>query len=80
MQHRTVYVRRGDSPEVTAARVASVQQWASQVAPGQFAMIEETSISAAGWPGERVDVLERKFQSSTPDPKLPQAQSGDQAN
>ncbi len=80
LQHRTIYVRRGDSLEVTAGRVASVQQWTSQVAPGQFAMIEETSISAVGWPGERVDALERKFQSSTPDPKLPEAQSGGEAN
>jgi len=81
-QHRTLYVRRGDTPQVTAARIAAVQQLAGQVlAPGQLPDIEETSISAVGWPAERVDVLERKFESTTPEPRLPQAQSeSDTAN
>lgn len=70
--HRTVYVSRGAGPDETAARMASVEKSASQIVrEGPIPAIVETSISSGGWPAERVDVINRKFQESTPAPRLP---------
>jgi hypothetical protein len=70
-QHRILFVRRADTPEKTAARVASIQQAAATVLlPGQQAMVLETYISPPGWPADRVDIIFRKFLTSQPIPRL----------
>jgi hypothetical protein len=70
-QHRTVYVRRGVTPEATVARIAAVRQAAAQLAgPSSMPEVVETTISPAGWPASRVDAIDRAFQQSTPAPRL----------
>jgi len=50
-QHRTIYVRRANTPELTAARIAAVQEYAVQFAEeGQLPTVLETNLDAAGWP------------------------------
>jgi hypothetical protein len=70
-QHRLVYVHTADTNEETATRIAAVQQLASQIAPNDLPPIMATSISDDGWPADAVDAIGRKFQSSTPPPRLP---------
>ncbi len=70
-QHRTIYVRRAESPEKTSVRYAAVQQASVGLAPpGARISILETNLSPAGWPAERIDTIGRKFQASTPEPRL----------
>lgn len=76
-QHRTIFVHRAESPEKTSARVAAVQQLAASFMPaGQAPLIVETTVSPAGWPADRVDTIGRKFQSSTPEPRLSKSDGG----
>ena len=72
--HRTVYVHRAGTPDQTAARIAAVEQYAAQHAEeGQPIVVRETNIDARGWPATRVDLIDRRWAESTPDPKLPDA-------
>ena len=51
-QHRTVFVRRADTPEETAARIESVQQLVVTMAPpGQAPSVMPTDMSAGGLVG-----------------------------
>ena len=73
-QHRAIYVRRAESPEKTTARFAAVQEAAAGLAmPGERVAIVQTNVAPAGWPAERVDTIGRKFQASTPEPRLTKA-------
>jgi hypothetical protein len=70
-QHRTIYVRRAESLEKSAARYAAVQQAAAGLAPpGARILVLETNLTPAGWPAERIEMIGRKFQASTPEPRL----------
>ncbi|HID78140.1 MAG TPA: hypothetical protein EYP56_19375 [Planctomycetaceae bacterium] len=76
-QHRTIYVRVGDTPGETAARMEAVQQHALQLAShDKLPPILQTTVSSPGWPARQVDTIGRKFESAIPDPVLP-ASSGD---
>ena len=76
-QHRTIYVHKATDPELTAARIDNVQQLAAEVLPrGTLPLVVETSIPIYGWPAARADMIGRKFEGSTPDPRLPAATSG----
>jgi hypothetical protein len=76
-QHRTIYVRRADTPEDTAARVAAVEEYAGKFAEdGQSPTVLETNVSMSGWPAARVDMIDRRSLESAPDPRLPEAGSG----
>ena len=71
-QHRIVYVHTADGNEETAARIAAVQQLVVRYAPpGEMPPVLPTSISDEGWPADQVDLIGRKFQTSTPEPRLP---------
>jgi hypothetical protein len=70
-QHRLIYVHSADSNQETGARIAAVKQLAVKIAPNDLAPVLPTSISDDGWPADQVDLLGRKFQSSTPAPRLP---------
>jgi len=71
--HRTIFVRRADSPEETAARIDLVQQAAIQWVPeGELPPVLETNLDAGSWPADRVDTIDRKFRDTTPDPRLPE--------
>jgi uncharacterized membrane protein YgcG len=69
---RMIYVHRGATGEITAARMAVVAKAAQKAAPGQpLPPILETSISDAGWPAREVEIISRRFDATTPDPRLP---------
>jgi hypothetical protein len=70
-QHRQIYVHIADADEETTARVASVQKLASRIAPNTLTPIMTTTISEEGWPADQVDLIDRKFQATTPAPRLP---------
>jgi hypothetical protein len=70
-QHRLIYVHTSDRPEETAARIAAVQQLAGKITPNNVPPVLPTSISDEGWPADQVDMIGRKFQASTPAPRLP---------
>lgn len=75
--HRTLYVHRALSPELTQARIESVRAYALLLLQGEpCPQILETTVSQPGWPADRVDALSRKFQAAMPEPKLPSASSG----
>jgi hypothetical protein len=80
--HRTIYVRKGQTPEQTAARINAVQQYAAKAAvDGNVPPIVETSISPAGypagWPPVREGAVSRKFQVWVPDKiYLPESSTG----
>ena len=75
-QHRIVYVHRAGTDEETTARMAAVFRLASQTTPKDLPSVLPTSISDQGWPADRVDLIGRKFQASTPPPRLPAATPG----
>ena len=76
-QHRTIYVRRAETPEDTAARIAAVQEYGVRFAEdGQLPMVLETNVDTTGWPAARVDMIDRKSLDSAPDPRLPAAGGG----
>jgi len=71
-QHREIYVHIGKNPEETEARLAAVNAQAASLAPqGEIPPIMQTSISDAGTPADRVDMIDRKYQASMPAPRLP---------
>ena len=73
-QHRTIYVHRADTAEETAVRIDGVRQFAAGLLPpGAQPLVLETSISDRGWPASQVDLIGRKYEASTPDPRLPAA-------
>lgn len=75
-QHRAVFVQRSTDPELTRQRMAAVERFvASLTADGSPAPpVLLGDGPPAGWPADRVDTIGRKFQSSTPDPRLPTPQ------
>jgi hypothetical protein len=76
-QHRAIYVHRTMTAQETAARVSAVQQFAAGVLrQGEAVPILETDIDPQGWPADQVDAIGRKFQSTTPAPRLPSANPG----
>ncbi len=71
--HRTIYLSRAENPEMTADRVAAVQEYLGQVVQqGDVPTVLETDLDAFGWPASRVDMIERQWQNSAPDPRLPE--------
>jgi hypothetical protein len=71
-QHREIYVHIGQTIEETQARMAAATAEAASLAPqGQVPPVMQTSISDGGTPADRVDLIERKYQTSMPNPRLP---------
>jgi hypothetical protein len=70
-QHRGVFVHRANTDEETMARMAAVYRLASQIAPNDLPSVQPTSISDDGWPADQVEMIGRKFQATTPPPRLP---------
>lgn len=78
--YRTIFVNRDDDPETTAARVAAVQEAAARYSyDGQVPMVVEVVDLHEGWPAGYIDLIDRKFRDSTPDPRLPEPM-GDEVN
>jgi hypothetical protein len=69
---RAIYVRRGMTAAATAQRLRAVEQYLSQAAfAGPLPPVLESNRPEDNWPADRIDLIYRKFQAATPDPKLP---------
>ena len=75
-QHRILYVHAAETNEETAARLATVQQLASQISPNNLPPVLPTSIADDGWPASEIDAISRKYIGSTPVPRLSTQSSG----
>jgi hypothetical protein len=75
-QHRAIYVHLADNNQEMVARMTAVQQYASQVTPMNLPSIAATSIPDDGWSANEVDIIQRKYLSSQPSPRLPPPSSG----
>lgn len=74
-QHRTIYVYRGTTPELTASRIAGVHEFGVQLVPDGVAPVVLTSdVPPRGWAASQVDFVGRRFEASAPDPRLPQSE------
>jgi len=74
-QHRrAVFVLKGDSPEATQTRIASVQAVVARYAcEGENPPVILTMTEPAGWPASYVDQMTQQFQATIPAPRLPAA-------
>lgn len=77
MAHRTIYIERTDSPEITGGRVRNVSIAAQglsvdNIAPPVFV----TGVAARGWPADQIDATTRRFHDTAPDPRLPDRSGG----
>ena len=69
---RSIFVYRAMKPEMTLARVDSVQQWTAQLLPhGELPPVIETNLPAPGRPAEEVDRIRQDYLKSMPPPRLP---------
>lgn len=69
---RHVFVLEGATPEDTAARVASVQQWLAHIAPEVGpGSVSTTSIAPRGGSGYYLDEIQDAYRQSVPAPRLP---------
>ncbi len=71
VEHRTVFVRRGETPQQTASRMDAVKEYALKVAPeGGPPNVIESNVGPAGypagWPGGKNPTLNQKFQGYYP--------------
>jgi hypothetical protein len=69
-QHRLIYVHTAYNDPETTARMAAVQQLASQISPANPATVMPTSISDEGWSATQVDAIDRKYMGAQPVPRL----------
>ncbi len=75
---RSIFVQRDIRPEMTIARVDSVQQWAAQIVPhGDLPPVLETNLAAPGRSAEEVDRIRVDWLESMPPPRLPANESMD---
>lgn len=75
-QHRAVFIHMAKYPEETESRLAAVHEYVASVAPQkELPPISVTTISDEGAPADRIDMIGRKYQASTPNPRLPSNQS-----
>jgi hypothetical protein len=71
--HRTIYVQRGETAEGTEARTAAIEEYAVRFIEGDhLPEVVPTSIDASGWPGSRVDMIDRAWAESAPSPRMPE--------
>ena len=80
IRHRTIFVQRGLTPDVTADRIASVQQTVMRMQPqAQPPAIYESDMFNDGVAARGVGVTSKKWDSSQPEPRLP-APKGDDSS
>ena len=80
-EHRQIRVERHTDPQITSARIQSVEKLAGQLAVnGEVPPITVTNERAHGWPALEVDHSRRKFIESIPEPRLPEKQNFTDAN
>ena len=71
-ERRMIFIERDVDPTVTADRLATARNFASQVGTdGQIAQVVETHLISEGRPASVVDATNVRFQESLPPPTLP---------
>ncbi len=77
MHRRSLFVLRGETPEVTETRINSVEKSAEAVLgePG-LALIAVTDIVPRGGSGDYFERVNRGYENSVPAPRLPDMQGG----
>ncbi|MEA1950572.1 MAG: hypothetical protein U9N87_04260 [Planctomycetota bacterium] len=76
VSRRSVFVHRAMQPEMTLARVDSVQQWVAQLSPhGELPPVIETNLPAPSRPAEEVDRIRIDYLKSMPSPRLPMSEN-----
>ena len=75
-ERRIIFVERGMTQNMTAARVDAVQQSAVAMLPGgALPEVAASNMILEGWPAEDVDATLRSFDKTRPDPRLPSSSS-----
>jgi hypothetical protein len=75
-ERRTVFVFRGESPEITSARMASVENYAARLPmQGELVGVIDTPVPPAQRAGDQIDQIQSRVISSTPNPVLPPFQA-----
>lgn len=76
ISRRSIFVHKDMRPEVTLARVDSVQQWTAQIVPhGELPPVIETNKPAPGRSAEEVDRIKTDYLDSMPAPRLPMVEN-----
>ncbi len=71
---RTVFVQRGSTRSITAARVDAVQQCMARLTPtGPMPRVAESSMDSSGYAADEVDAVTSGAGKTRPDPRLPDA-------
>jgi hypothetical protein len=73
---RAVFVLKGETPEQTEARVASVNAAVAKFAGGAIPPVMVTDTEPSGWSGSYVDAMAQSFQRTIPAPRLPSGEGG----
>lgn len=79
--HRKIYIERADTPERTAERVNSTQVYSASIAydtPAPPVLV--TNSKQDTMPAEYIDTIQRRFQESTPEPRLPEGAVGEDSS
>jgi hypothetical protein len=75
-QRRVIFVLRGDSDDITQARIQSIQNYLGQrsLTCGMPAIFP-TDLEPIGGSGDYFDQVDKKSRESLPDPRLPERQA-----
>ena len=74
---RVIFVQKGVNVAQTQARLGLVQQVAAGILPqGESPVVAVSNLDATGWSAETIVAVGRKFQASTPEPRLPKSEGG----
>lgn len=71
MEHRTVFVPRSNSPEVTQMRIDAVNRSLADANIALAGGVQESGIPAPAWPADQIDAVDRKYRETMPLPRLP---------
>lgn len=69
---RVVFVQRGATPQITAARLNAVQQQMAHITPnGPMPRVVASSLDSEGYAGDEADAVINGAGKARPDPKIP---------
>lgn len=72
-QYQTIFVLRPETVEMLPIRIEAVRMAAAQYAiDGNVPDVAESNIRPRGWSANYVDVIGRKFNETTPAPRIPE--------
>jgi len=71
LEHRTVFVERDIDPTLTAQRMQRAREAAQSILVDGTPHVQPTEMVSHGSSGAYFDSVYQKFQSSTPEPRLP---------